>query len=180
MNKWFRIFLMSMIAFSTIFLSSGCSAENSKPAQETAASNKFPAFQTVDVAGNTVTQDIFKGKKITVINIWGTFCPPCIEEMPELGKWAREMPQEAQIIGLVCDASGPNDKATTAAALQILREANAGFVNILPDDNILQYLSDLDAVPVTIFVDSAGNIIGEKVVGADVAKYKQQVQRYLK
>jgi hypothetical protein len=29
-------------------------------------------------------------------------------------------------------------------------------------------------------VDSDGNIIGEKVVGADVAKYKQQVERYLK
>ena len=180
MHKLFKILLMSMLAFSTIFLASGCSAENGKPAQDVAGSNKVPAFQTVDVAGNPVTQDIFKGKKITVVNIWGTFCPPCIAEMPELGKWAREMPQDAQIIGIVCDASGPNDKETKAAAIKILNEANVSFVNILPDDNLLKYLEREDAVPTTIFVDSDGNVVGEKVVGADVAKYKQQVARYLK
>ena len=155
MHKWFKILLMSMVAFSTIFLATGCSAEDGKTTQETADSNKFPAFQTVDVAGNTVTQDIFKDKKITVINIWGTFCPPCIGEMPELGKWAREMPQDVQIIGLVCDVIGSDDK-------------------------LLKYLEGVDAVPTTIFVDSDGNIIGEKVVGADVAKYKEQVERYIK
>ena len=180
MHKLFRILLLSMVAFSSIFLATGCSAEDGKTAQETADSNKFPAFQTVDVAGNTVTQDIFKGKKITVVNIWGTFCPPCIEEMPELGKWAREMPQDVQIIGLVCDVIGSDDKETKAAAVKILKDANAGFVNILPDDKLLKYLEGVDAVPTTIFVDSDGNIIGEKVVGADVAKYKEQVERYIK
>ena len=120
MHKLFRILLLSMVAFSSIFLATGCSAENGKATQETANSNKFPAFQTVDVAGNTVTQDIFKGKKITVVNIWGTFCPPCIEEMPELGRWAREMPQEAQIIGIVCLASGYNDKETAEDDVRIL------------------------------------------------------------
>ncbi len=180
MHKWFKILLMSMVAFSTIFLATGCSAEDGKTTQQTADSNKFPAFQTVDVAGNTVTQDIFKGKKITVVNIWGTFCPPCIGEMPELGKWAREMPQDVQIIGLVCDASGPSDKEITAAAVKILNDANVSFVNILPDDKLLKYLEGVDAVPTTIFVDADGNIIGEKVVGADVAKYKEQVERYLK
>ena len=180
MHKLFRILLLSMVAFSSIFLAAGCSAENGKTAQETANSNKFPAFQTVDVAGNTVTQDIFKGKKITVVNIWGTFCPPCIEEMPELGRWAREMPQDAQIIGIVCDASGPSDKETAAAAVRILKDANVGFVNILPDDKVLEFLSNIEAVPTTIFVDSNGNIIGEKVIGAEVAKYKEQVKRYLK
>lgn len=180
MHKLFKALLISMVVFSAIFLATGCSAETGKPAQETANSNKFPAFQTVDVAGNPVTQDIFKGKKITVVNIWGTFCPPCIAEMPELGKWAREMPQDAQIIGIVCDASGPSDKETTAAAVKILKDANASFVNILPNDNLLKYLESIDAVPTTIFVDSDGNIIGEKVIGADVAKYKQQVKGYLK
>jgi len=178
MNKLFRILLLSLAAFSTIFLAAGCSAENGKPAQD--AANKFPAFKTVDVNGNTVTQDIFKGKKITVVNIWGTFCPPCIGEMPELGRWAREMPQDAQIIGIVCDASGPNDNETKSAAIKILNEANAGFVNILPDEGLLKFLEKEDAVPTTIFVDADGNIIGEKVVGADVPKYKEQVKRYLK
>ena len=111
-------------------------------------------FSSVDLNGNTVTDKLFTENKITMVNIWGTFCPPCIGEMPELGKWAREMPQDAQIIGLVCDVIGSDDK-------------------------LLKYLEGVDAVPTTIFVDSDGNIIGEKVVGADVAKYKEQVKRLL-
>ena len=180
MSKLFKILLMSMVAFSTIFLAAGCSAENGKPAQETAAANKFPAFNTVDVNGNTVTQDIFKGKKITVVNIWGTFCPPCIEEMPELGKWAREMPQDVQIIGIVCDASSKNDKETKAAAVRILNDAHVGFVNLMPDEGLMKYLDNVEAMPTTIFVDGNGNIVGEKVVGADVPKYKELVKKYLK
>ena len=48
----------------------------------------FPSFRAVDLQGNEVTKEIFAQKKITVVNIWGTFCPPCIGEMPELGDWA--------------------------------------------------------------------------------------------
>ena len=44
----------------------------------------------------------------------------------------------------------------------------------------MSYLDGVDAVPTTIFVDSDGNIIGETVVGADVAKYKELLKRYLK
>ena len=37
----------------------------------------FPSFMARDLQGNEVTNEIFAQKKITVVNIWGTFCPPC-------------------------------------------------------------------------------------------------------
>lgn len=46
--------------------------------------NKFPAFTTTDLNGNAVTEEIFLGKALTVVNIWGTFCDPCVNEMPLL------------------------------------------------------------------------------------------------
>ena len=100
--------------------------------------------------------------------------------MPELGKWAGQMPADAQIIGIVCDARDKNDKETIDEAKKITANANAKFVNIVPDEGIMSYLDGVDAVPTTIFVDSDGNIIGETVVGADVAKYKELLKRYLK
>ena len=44
----------------------------------------FSKFTAIDLNGNKVTEDIFKGKKLTMINIWATFCSPCIGEMPYL------------------------------------------------------------------------------------------------
>ena len=63
----------------------------------------FPAFATKDMKGNDVTNDIFAGKDLTVVNFWATTCGPCISEMPELGDWAREMPENVQIIGVLTD-----------------------------------------------------------------------------
>ena len=76
--------------------------------QETDAS-AFPAFTATDLDGNTATESIFTEKDLTVLNIWGTFCGPCIGEMPELGEWAKEMPDNVQIVGLIIDINGEED-----------------------------------------------------------------------
>ena len=71
-------------------------AENSETGQEVQNSEnnsaeepynnwKMPAFTTKDLDGNEVTEEIFAKKDLTVVNIWGTFCTPCIGEMPALG-----------------------------------------------------------------------------------------------
>ena len=140
---------------------------------------QFPAFHAKDLSGKDVTSDIFARKKITVINIWGTFCPPCIGEMPELGEWARNMPKDAQLIGIVCDISGEDDKKTIGEAQRILGDAHADFVNLLPNKEIGQYLENVEAVPTTIFVDSQGKILGDPVLGANVPQYQKIVSDYL-
>ena len=176
MKKILKISLTAVMLFS-MFLSAGCFAGDSASKTE---KGKFPAFSAKDLNGNAVTNEIFKGKKVTVINIWGTFCPPCIGEMPELGAWDKEMPKDAQIIGIVCDAKNEKDKKTADAAVKILESSNAKFINLLPSEEIMKYLETVDAVPTTIFVDSEGNILGSPVIGADVPKYKERLAGYLK
>ncbi len=175
-----KILGVGILATGLIF--SGCLDEEveTSAAAVQITGEKFPQFSTLNLNNETVTNNIFAQKKITVINIWGTFCPPCIDEMPELGEWAEDMPDDAQIIGIVCDAKGVDDYESIEAAKEILREANANFVNILPNAEINQYLQKVDAVPTTIFVDAQGNLIGEPVIGADVDSYKARVAAYLK
>ena len=49
----------------------------------------------------SVTNDIFSQADLTVVNFWGTFCNPCIDEMPELAKWNEEMPDNVQMLGVI-------------------------------------------------------------------------------
>ena len=44
-----------------------------------------------------------------MVTIWGTFCNPCVAEMPELGVWPESMPDNVQIIGLIVDIAGDED-----------------------------------------------------------------------
>lgn len=140
---------------------------------------QMPAFTTKDLDGNTVTESIFGEKDLTVVNIWGTFCPPCIGEMPELGEWAKEMPDNVQLIGLVSDISGDDDTQHHDLAVEIMEKADADFKQIIVNQDFASVMQCIIGVPTTLFVDKEGNIIGDPIIGADVDGYKQFVEEYL-
>lgn len=145
---------------------------------ETKNAMPVPAFTTEDLDGNEVTESILKDKDVTMINIWGTFCPPCIEEMPELAKLSASLPENAQIIGILCDVS-LNDKSALQDAKSIVSKAGTNYPCLLLNDSLTDYLSQFMYVPTTIFVDSEGNQIGEPVVGADFNAYTAHLRKVI-
>ena len=151
--------------------------ETSKSAQASPVAKNIPNFTAKTIDGESVTEEIFAAKKITVVNIWGTFCPPCIAEMPELGEMARSLPQDAQIIGLICDAT--ENSVQIQRAQEILQEANADFVNIIPDAQLMKFMENVEAVPTTIFINSTGEVVGKAIIGANVKGYKDELEKLL-
>ncbi|MEE5990425.1 MAG: TlpA disulfide reductase family protein [Lachnospiraceae bacterium] len=145
----------------------------------TPADSMFAFGQAKDLYGNTVTDDIFSEYDITVINIWGTFCGPCIGELPELAAWNDSLPEHACIIGIVCDIQSEDDTEYIDEALYLLDDAGADYINLIPNEGLYAILNNTEYVPTTIFVDSEGNQIGEAIVGADVEQYKDVVNDYL-
>ena len=183
MKNFCRIFGVAILSAGLIFSGCGSSAgENTatKTVSAESVQGQFPKFTTTNLDGKEVTSDIFAQKKITVLNIWGTFCPPCVGEMPELGEWAKNFPADAQLVGLVCDVGGSDDTKTISDAKEILQKADADFLNIVPSEEILAYLNTVDAVPTTIFIDAQGNILGEAIIGAQVKEYKKRLEELLK
>ena len=151
------------------------------PAEEMAAmSGAFPAFETTDLAGNTVTNDIFASKDLTVVNIWGTYCNPCIEEMPDLAAWSAEMPENVQLIGIVCDLASLEDADTLELANAICEATGANvYPSLVANETLMPLLSTVVGVPTTFFVDGSGKLVGEAIVGANVPGCKAFVEEYL-
>lgn len=140
---------------------------------------KMPAFTSKDLDGNTITESIFADKDLTVVNIWGTFCTPCVEEMPELGEWAKSMPENVQIVGLIADISGDDDTEHHELAVTITEKAGADFTQIIANSDLDSIMQWVTGVPTTLFVDKEGNIVGKPIVGADVDGYKKFVEDYI-
>lgn len=178
-KKIFAALLMMTLLFSGCTSDSADdSGDSSKAAQASPVAKNVPEFSTKTIDGETVTNEIFAAKKITVVNIWGTFCPPCIAEMPDLAEMARNLPDDAQLIGLVCDAS--ENSMQVQRAQEITQQAGADFVNIVPDEQLLKFMSDVEAVPTTIFVNSKGEVVGKAIIGADVKGYKAELEKLLR
>lgn len=146
---------------------------------ETNLGESIPDFHSEDLLGNQITNEIFAEAELTVVNVWGTFCGPCIEEMPELAEWSDEMPEGVQIVGIVGDIEGKEDTEHLELAKTIIEKADVNFTNIISNDDLEELMSGIVGFPTTFFVDREGNIVGEPVVGADVAAYKRFVEEYL-
>ncbi len=140
--------------------------------------NIMPAFTTKDIYGNDVDSSIFSEKKLTVVNVWGTFCGPCIREMPDLADWASKMGDDVQLIGIVGDINGENDTQHIELAQTIAQKANVEFTNLIPNNDLSSFMSNIIGFPTTFFVDQNGVLVGEPIVGANVNGCKEFVENY--
>lgn len=130
-------------------------------------------FKGSDLAtGMEVDQKEFAPAKLTLVNVWGTFCPPCLEELPDLEKLSKKvMWQRVQVIGILCDAFDGSTRNVDLAK-KIIREKNVAYRNFILDKNT-PWLTAIQAVPTTYIVDSKGKVVAEPIVGSRTAdEYK--------
>lgn len=173
--KKFLALVLSIVMLTLIFTSCGKSDETDGATNgngETILdSGILSNFETTDIDGNAVNQSVFKGKKLTMVNIWATFCGPCINEMPDLGELSEEYADKGfQIIGIpvdVVDYYGNIDASQVELAKDIIDKTGAVYLHILPSASLNQAkLSQVTSVPETIFVDENGNQVGESYIGS--------------
>lgn len=125
-------------------------------------------FSMEDVNGETYTQEMFADHDLTMINVFTTWCSPCIREIPDLEKLSKEMEgQGVQVIGIVLDVAGNADEETIEKAKLLAEKTGASYPFLIPDASYLNgRLAGISAVPETFFVDKEGNIVGETYSGS--------------
>lgn len=126
----------------------------------TANGYNLSSLSCCDINGSSVSSSIFSSHRLTMINIWATYCGPCIEEMPELQTLNNSYSSsDFAVVGVVSDYF--YTKTTTITT--ILSECNVSYLNL--DSDALSGIS-IQYVPTTIFVNSEGKQVGEVYVGA--------------
>ena len=114
-------------------------------------------FETKDLEGNACSsKDLFAMHDLTLVNIWATWCGPCIEEMPAL-----EAIYEEGEIGVVGIAVESEKQETAELAAEIAAELGVTYPNLRPTQEMIRdFLADVAYLPTTVFVDSEGKVVG--------------------
>lgn len=132
--------------------------------------SEFPVAERgapVELAGTTLTDDFLdvadlRGQ-VVVINVWGSWCPPCRKEAPILAKLSRGYADQG--VAFV----GVDVKDNRAAALAFERTYGITYPSIEdPDGRAVLALSQYvpaSAVPVTLVLDAEGRVAA-RVLGA--------------
>lgn len=128
-------------------------------------------FSTQDVYGNAYTKDIFKEYDLTLVNVYTTWCTPCVQEMPDLDKLYQQVKDEGvNVIGVVLDVlneKGEIVQDDLERAQDLVERTGVSYPTLLPDSTYMNgRLIGIEGFPETFFVDKDGNIVGETYSGS--------------
>ena len=168
-----RILLIGCLVIALMFAVTGCKGEDkakvpenaeSSEVQETSKNQVFGSFEAETLDGEMVTEDIFARADLTMVNIWATFCGPCLQEMPDLGELSREYEGSGiAIVGVIGDVEEAGDET----AAEIVEKTQADYTHLVASPGLrLGILNKISAYPTTIFVNAEGEMVGDAYAGA--------------
>jgi len=131
----------------------------------------FPlSFTAQDLYKNTVTEENLGEKQLFFLHLWATWCPPCINEMPELAKLAGEYGDRVGFIALLVDYDSNLEGAISIAESAGIPDSFIMVDAGLPEMSDLLLLLQSGSVPTTVIVAPDGRMT-EQMVGAYGAAY---------
>ncbi|MDZ4841882.1 MAG: TlpA disulfide reductase family protein [Alphaproteobacteria bacterium] len=118
-----------------------------------------PLLTFLDEEGTKVTLEKFRGK-IVVLNLWATWCTPCVAEMPMLDRLQQQLEGVGVVVvALSIDRGGPD------VVREFFDEHEITHLGVYVDPT-MRAQSDVSAIglPTTIIIDREGNDRG-RIVG---------------
>ncbi|HQR52001.1 MAG TPA: TlpA disulfide reductase family protein [Burkholderiales bacterium] len=126
-------------------------------------------FSVSDAHGRTHRLADYRGKWV-LVNFWATWCPPCLEEMPDLGALYDERRQrDLVVIGIAMHYRNP------AEVIEFADNMLVSYPIVLGEANVTQQFAPVTVLPTTLIYDPAGKLV-KTHVGAIT---RRQIEAFL-
>lgn len=183
-----------LIAFLLAALLTGCGGnerEQADAAQEAESVENIDTtaedqakqiiFTGQDIEGNQISSDIFSQSKLTMVNVWATYCNPCLSEMPGLGELAGAYEKEEfQVIGIISDVMDTADQKTIDMAKELITQTKAEYPHLLLNESVyFALLTDVTVVPTTFFIDKNGVVLDTVLGAMDRPNWEEKINELL-
>ncbi|SYZ74319.1 putative Thiol-disulfide oxidoreductase ResA [Candidatus Zixiibacteriota bacterium] len=174
-----RFLLVALLGIFVALLLSCSKTENKTVPDNTgtvstqaASETSSPTFATPDLDGNIHTLSEYKGKSPLVLNFWGTWCPPCRAELPDLKKiYADYGPKGVIFVGLAT-------RDTPESVRKFAADNGMDWTMLLANQDALISFQ-ISGVPTTIFYDRNGVERGRLIGMSSYDQFKAQMDKIL-
>jgi thiol-disulfide isomerase/thioredoxin len=118
--------------------------------------NAANQFMLKDMSGTTHQLSQYQGKWV-IVNYWATWCPPCLEEIPDLvNLYDSRKDKDLMVIGVVFDYE-TTDEITTYVDDMLM-----SYPIVLGNPEITKQIGPADALPTTYIYNPKGQLIKAK------------------
>ena len=171
--SWRAVALVALAAIVAAAL--GLYVGDARRSVPSLSSEALFALSLPDAAGQEQKLAQWRGK-VLVVNFWATWCAPCREEMPQFVKTQAELgPRGLQFIGIAAD-----DASKVKAFAQEIRLNYPALVGGFGAIDLSRTLGNtVMALPFTVVVDRAGNIVHTQLGPLAPAKLRSVLDRTL-
>ena len=169
--------ILSIMLVLAVLLSAAACVRSMPKLQNSGEDEASVSFVTKDTQGNEInSKELFEKNKITMINIWASWCGPCARELPELQTLSSELSElGCGLIGILDDGDTQNGLSTAKQ----LMDSNGITYPVLISNNDIRTQLAIQYYPTTFFVDGSGRPVGEPIIGAQVDRYLPAVRALL-
>jgi peroxiredoxin len=148
-----KLLVLGSIVGLTVFL-----AIHSRRVEPVRRGDDAPDFTLPALSGEKISLADFRGR-VVVLNFWATWCPPCVEEMPSLKRFADQIePFGVTVLGVSVDHD-PD------ALQKFVAETKLGFPIARDADQKVSSRYGTFKFPETYIINSEGRV-AEKLIGA--------------
>ena len=145
--------------------------EEEETRQTGASGVSLGEFTTQDINGETYTKELFEEYDLTLVNVFATWCSPCVAEMPDLEELHKTAADRGvNVVGVILDVlneKGEIVQEDLERAQELVEKTGVTYPVLLPDPTYFNgRLIGIDGLPETFFVDKNGNIVGEVYSGS--------------
>lgn len=134
-----------------------------------------------DVDGKELKQivDSYEGDKAVLLNVWATWCAPCIEEFPEIVRIQRKYEEEVQVIFISADFPDSRERA-----LDFLKEQEVDWTTYFKtgkDEAFIEAISESwsGALPFTKILSKEGTIVASWENSASFSTFEKHIKSAL-
>ena len=113
-------------------------------------------FRVTDTTGKTHTLSGYKGKWV-LVNYWATWCPPCLEEIPDLIALHENKKNSLVVIGIAMDYR--NAKQVTEFADGLL----VSYPIVLGNPQVVNQIGPVQGLPTTYLYNPDGKMVAQQV-----------------
>lgn len=174
-------FILLLTAASVVIVASACQTGKKADIQEAESldvKTDMASFTVKTLNGaDTSFPNLLFQSELTVLHIWEPSCADCIDEMKILGELSREYAgMGVQIAGVISNVTETDDKEVLSA----MDNAQAYYVQILDSKELKeQYSINDDPVPLTLYLDRNGNLLGTAQTHKNTLKaWRDEIEEY--
>jgi cytochrome c biogenesis protein CcmG, thiol:disulfide interchange protein DsbE len=157
---WFSLggVAVALVVVIVLWMATNQSARNPATGSAPAVNRPAPAFNLPTPDGDTVSLDDYQGQ-VVMVNFWGSWCAPCINELPELQAAYEQLhPQGFTIIGINLYHNEQSQQKSQADIQNFVKQHNLTYPIALDTDGSVTRAYQVYPIPTSFFIDPDGNI----------------------